>query len=182
MGNFDKYEGFLGSASSEDGSSLESQFDIYADSLEAMQAKATNSWKTAMQELVSPDLLKGLAKISKGFGDVFGGALSGINGLEGVISMLTPMLIDQFAPAFSTAFKTVNTAIKYSAAQAGDAVLSIGGKQKFVSKLLKDENKEITDQFKATRDGLTSLRDAPSTKSILSSTESTDTAAVSLVN
>jgi hypothetical protein len=58
MKNFDRYKGFLSEAVNEDGSSLEEQFAIYTDSLEAMQARATNSWKAVTKELISPELLK----------------------------------------------------------------------------------------------------------------------------
>jgi TP901 family phage tail tape measure protein len=112
MNNFDKYKGFLSSAINEDGSTLDTQTEIYEQSLEAMQARAQNSWRTAMQELVNPEVLKSLAKVSKAVGDMFGGITSGIGGIGGVMTILGDVMLQKYMPQIQSSLTRFGESVK----------------------------------------------------------------------
>jgi hypothetical protein len=137
-----KYKSFLSSATSEDGSAIEQQFETYAKGLDALQADAKNAWTSATKQLITPELLKGLAQVSTFVGNIFGDLTSAAGGFAGIAGMLSGALLKNFMPQIVSFGDNIQNSFKGS----GNAMLRLLGIQSTAEKEAKAKKSGKTEK------------------------------------
>lgn len=99
MQNFDKYQKNLASANSEIGSStLEAQYAVYLNSVEAMAAQASEAWAQAVGGVFDARGLKAFYQAIRDIGKIVDDITEGLGGFEGIIGYISAILISKIGP------------------------------------------------------------------------------------
>lgn len=99
MNNYDKYQDNLKEAQAEDGSTLEQQYGQYLESIESYAENAGEAWNRAFSEVIDPDAIKSIYKISEGLGNTVGTILDALGGAPGLLLTISTLLSGKIVPS-----------------------------------------------------------------------------------
>lgn len=99
MNNYDKYQDNLKEAQTEDGSTLEQQYGQYLESIESYAENAGEAWNRAFSEVIDPDAIKSIYKISEGLGNTVGTILDALGGAPGLLLTISTLLSGKIVPS-----------------------------------------------------------------------------------
>lgn len=109
MENFDKYQKNLNAAATEDGSTLEQQYEQALDSIESRAENAGEAWKRAFSEVITADQIKTFYGALEQVGEIVGGILKSLGGAPGILTILIGMLSKQLIPLAGQAGAALQT-------------------------------------------------------------------------
>lgn len=129
MQNFDKYLELLGTAQSEDGSTLEQQYQAAQDSIEMAAVNAGEAWNRAFAEVIDEDLIKGFYNALEDVGNVVADILDGMGGFEGILTLVGTLLARNIVPKLEQAVVAVKTMRANSTIEGRQAQVVASGQQ-----------------------------------------------------
>lgn len=109
MENFDKYQKNLNAAATEDGSTLEQQYEQALDSIESRAENAGEAWKRAFSEVITADQIKTFYGALEQVGEIVEGILKSLGGAPGILTILIGMLSKQLIPLAGQAGAALQT-------------------------------------------------------------------------
>lgn len=107
MNNYDKYQENLQAAQTEDGSTLEAQYNQYLESIESYAENAGEAWNRAFSEIIDPEALKGVYKMVETIGNGVGAMLDGLGGAPGLLVTIGAILSSKIVPSIMKAGQSV---------------------------------------------------------------------------
>ena len=103
MNNFDKYQNNLNAAISEDGSTLDQQYEQYTESIESYAENAAEAWNRAFGQAFDPETIKTFYKLVEVTGNGVNSLIQGLGGIPGILMTVGAILSSKIVPTLMKA-------------------------------------------------------------------------------